>query len=799
MEGSALIGDLLIRLFKWILHVVGVQALITLILLAIILGSVASGLNNALTAVGSFQLLSLAITGLIAGWLLARSRLRGRACGLIAALIGVFLVFLWVGSLGRPLLSLLDGGFDLIHQVLLWPWRGTLEFETYVKSASALFTSVAVLTSRFLAWLWSLASSERIVDPVAVAIFWSLVTWSVSVWAAWIVRRLHKPLLALLPAGVLFAGTLNYVRTGTFYFLPFLAATLFLLAYDHFGFKTRQWDDRQLDYFEDIGLDFSFFVGALTLMLSMVAWMTPSVSISTIVEKTQALIQTSAEDTDQTRQALGLQRSSGGSSLLSEAFSSSGLPRQNLLGSGPELSQDVVFLVSVDGLSEQLAAGSSLNAPRYYWRGLTFDRYTGRGWLSTDGGQVDYSAGVPANEKTYPFQRTVGQTVQFYDSTNPEKERLVFVAGELVTIDRGFSAAWHSAQDLYGAVVHSPQYQATSLVNKIDAGQLRQAAGSYPDWVTQRYLQLPDDIPERVLALSQELTASEPTPFDRARAVERYLRTIPYSLDIPAPPPGREVSDYFLFDLRKGYCDYYATAMVVLARAAGLPARLVTGYASGDYDAEHGRYVVTAANAHSWVEVYFQGLGWVEFEPTGGLPGLDRPAQNLPPDFEIPEVAAGSPEEGLLSQGQLPWLRIGFAVALGGILLLAAWPLTAGYRYLRLSPARVSLELFRQLRQQGQRLPAKLPPGATPYEFADGLSHFLSTMLPSDNWRNFFARAQGEIEAITTPFIRTVYSPRQPDEAEKLGAIRSWLRLRWRLRLAVWVTALRRLYSRIIA
>jgi len=799
MEGSGLIGDLLIRLFKWILHVVGVHALITLILLAIILGSVAGGLNKALTAVGSFQLLSLAITGLIAGWLLARSRLRGRACGLIAALIGVLIVFLWVGNLGKPLLSLMDGGFDLVRQVLLWPWRGTPEFETYVKIASALFASVAVLTTRFIAWFWSLASSERIVDPIAVAIFWSSVTWGVSVWAAWIVRRLHKPLLALLPAGVLFAGTLNYVRTGTFYFLPFLSATLLLLAYDHFGLKTSQWDAHQLDYFEDIGLDFSFFVGALTLMLSMVAWMTPSVSISTIVEKTQALVQTSAEDTDQTRQAFGLQRSEGGSSLLSEAFSSSGLPRQNLLGSGPELSQEVVFLVSVDGLSEQLAADRSLNVPRYYWRGLTFDRYTGRGWLSTDGGLVDYSAGVPANEGTYPFQRTVGQTVQFYDSSNPERERLVFVAGELVTVDRGYSAAWHSPQDLYGAVVHAAQYQATSLVNKIDARELRQAAGIYPDWVTQRYLQLPEDIPARVLALSRELTASEPTPFDRARTIEGYLRTIPYSLDIPAPPPGREVSDYFLFDLKKGYCDYYATAMVVLARAAGLPARLVTGYASGDYDVEHGRYVVTAADAHSWVEVYFQGLGWVEFEPTGGLPGLDRPAQNLPPDFEIPEAAAGAPQSGLLPPGRLPWLGIGFAVGLGGLLLLAAWGLTASYRLKRLSPGQASLEIYRQLHQQGQRLPTNLPPGATPYEFADNLSHFLSTALPGDNWRIFFTRAPGEIEAITTPFIRSVYSPRQPDEAEKRSAIRSWLRLRWRLRLAVWVTALRRLYSRIIA
>jgi transglutaminase-like putative cysteine protease len=81
-----------------------------------------------------------------------------------------------------------------------------------------------------------------------------------------------------------------------------------------------------------------------------------------------------------------------------------------------------------------------------------------------------------------------------------------------------------------------------------------------------------------VLALARDLTATEPTPFDRARAIEAYLRTYPYTLDLPSPKLDRDVVDYFLFDLRQGYCDYYATSMVVLARAAGLPARLAVGY-----------------------------------------------------------------------------------------------------------------------------------------------------------------------------------------------------------------------------
>ena len=144
-----------------------------------------------------------------------------------------------------------------------------------------------------------------------------------------------------------------------------------------------------------------------------------------------------------------------------------------------------------------------------------------------------------------------------------------------------------------------------------------------------KFLTLPDSVPERVLTLARELTANALTPYDRAQAIETYLRTsYPYTLDVPAPPPGRDVADFFLFELEKGYCDYYATAMVVLARAAGLPARFVSGYASGTYDSSNAQYIVTEANAHSWVEIFFTDIGWVEFEPTAGLPAIDR--QNEP-------------------------------------------------------------------------------------------------------------------------------------------------------------------------
>ena len=154
-------------------------------------------------------------------------------------------------------------------------------------------------------------------------------------------------------------------------------------------------------------------------------------------------------------------------------------------------------------------------------------------------------------------------------------------------------------------------------------------------------MNLPDELPERVRDLAVRLTIDQPTPYDQVMAIQNYLRQFPYSLKVPGAPTDRDVADYFLFDLQKGYCDYFATTMAVMVRAIGIPTRLVTGFSSGTYDYNAHRFVVVQANAHSWVEVYFPGLGWVEFEPTSNLLPFPRPgevgqSQNTP--------AVGSPD-----------------------------------------------------------------------------------------------------------------------------------------------------------
>ncbi|MEI7772140.1 MAG: transglutaminase domain-containing protein, partial [Chloroflexales bacterium] len=161
-------------------------------------------------------------------------------------------------------------------------------------------------------------------------------------------------------------------------------------------------------------------------------------------------------------------------------------------------------------------------------------------------------------------------------------------------------------------------YTVTALLSHADVQGLRAAGTGYPGWVRERYLQLPDSVTPRTRdQAAQVVSAAEArTPYDQAIAIQDYLRALRYNEQIPGPPAGVEPVDWFLFTQREGYCDYYASSMVVMLRSLGVPARWVQGYAGGVFNAERGVYEVRENVAHSWPEVYFPEFGWERFEPT---------------------------------------------------------------------------------------------------------------------------------------------------------------------------------------
>lgn len=134
--------------------------------------------------------------------------------------------------------------------------------------------------------------------------------------------------------------------------------------------------------------------------------------------------------------------------------------------------------------------------------------------------------------------------------------------------------------------------------------------------IYSKYTQIPESIPERVKQLAYKLTRDQNNNYDKAKAIESYLtQNYAYTLKPGKPPKKQDFVDYFLFDKKEGYCTYYATAMVVLLRSLDIPARFVEGYMLPP-TSENGVYKVTSAQAHAWVEVYFEGFGWIPFEPT---------------------------------------------------------------------------------------------------------------------------------------------------------------------------------------
>ena len=138
-------------------------------------------------------------------------------------------------------------------------------------------------------------------------------------------------------------------------------------------------------------------------------------------------------------------------------------------------------------------------------------------------------------------------------------------------------------------------------------------------------LQLPPYLPDRIRELTVSLTQDKDNRYDKVKAVENYFDRPEFEydrIDIPYPEDGQDFVDQFLFETKRGYCDHFSTSMVIMLRTIGIPARWAKGYTEGEYaSSEKSRkvYKVTNNNAHSWVEVFFEGVGWVPFEPTKGF------------------------------------------------------------------------------------------------------------------------------------------------------------------------------------
>jgi transglutaminase-like putative cysteine protease len=775
------------RARTWVAGRVRRQTLLPLALLLIVFGSLVYGVAGTVRGIERGLLWPLVLASLPVGWLLAYCQVRGWLAALIALIAGVVPLFLFVGQLAGPLATLLGESANVVWRVIRGSsWLGAAPIQA---AWTELFNSASVLVTRLYTWTGTLARGQPAFDPLPIVLLWGLALWGTVVWAGWAVRRRVDALWAVAPAAGLLAATLAYAGGRVWYLLPMLASTLVLKALAEQDTRRQRWERSNTHYPQRVRSNTTWLALGLSLALVAVAAITPSVSVARIVELARDLTGVQPVEEEVAR-SLGLEPQSGPASAeltILDARRSGGLPTRHLIGAGPELSEQVVMIVSIESApTETTTDGADPLKPVFYWRSLTYERYTDRGWSADYAGRVKYAAGETAVPASAAHRHGLRVNVRRVG----DNSALLYVAGDLVTADRGFRVAWRlvpskgGSGDLYGALIEAETYRADSLLPLASEADLRAAGQDYLSWVVERYLDLPDSVPDRVLALASDLTATGPTPYDRALAIERYLRRFPYTLDLPSPPTDRDLVDYFLFDLRKGYCDYYATAMVVLARAAGLPARLVTGYASGTYDEAESQYVVTEAAAHAWVEIYFPNYGWIEFEPTAGLPAIARPAEALP---EIPAELETPPEPITARRNRARWAWglgiVGgvFATALAGAVV---WSLVDVWRLQHLAPKAAVINVYQRLYRYGRWLGVRPRQGATPREFATALGLRLRNLAGDWRWGALLDSSPGEGRWLADLCTRALYSPHWPYEKEQKQAVQTWSRLRRRLWLA---------------
>ena len=264
------------------------------------------------------------------------------------------------------------------------------------------------------------------------------------------------------------------------------------------------------------------------------------------------------------------------------------------------------------------------------WRGVALSAFDGRVWSNS----FRQTQVRPAGDGSFRLAPLVdprgasavaGRSIHYRVLMEPLGTNVFFLAERPQTLTGNFrQVSMDAGGAVYDLDADRPinRYEADSRLNEIDSDELRLAANTAPGSIDiDQYLKLPPlDI--RIARLAEEIAAPAPSNYDKAIAVEQYLSThFGYTLELPrslAPDPLAN----FLFERKKGHCEYFASSMAVMLRSLRIPSRIVTGFRGGEFNDLTGQYVVRASDAHSWVEAYFPGSGWISFDPT--------PAGNVP-------------------------------------------------------------------------------------------------------------------------------------------------------------------------
>ncbi|WP_254537067.1 DUF3488 and transglutaminase-like domain-containing protein [Halomarina litorea] len=253
-----------------------------------------------------------------------------------------------------------------------------------------------------------------------------------------------------------------------------------------------------------------------------------------------------------------------------------------------------------------------------YWKVGSYDRYSGDGWVRTAStGSFEGQSGPPGDSR--PVEQRV--TVESRTTVMPAAWKPVGVDGYSTRVT-GFGSVLPASP-----MAEGDEYEVLSRVSNARPAQLREAGDDYSAIDVERYTQLPSSTPDQLGEYTGQLTANADNAYDVARIVEVHLEEEKeYSLDVNRP--SGDIASSFLFEMEAGYCTYFATTMVSMLRSQGIPSRVAVGYTPGQQVGAN-EWVVRGLNAHMWVEVYFPGHGWQQFDPTPAGPRQDAERQSL--------------------------------------------------------------------------------------------------------------------------------------------------------------------------
>ena len=682
----------------------------------------------------------ISTAAVLTGLLLAKSRFSSRTAHLLALIYGIFLVTFLMGR------SLSDD--------LTWNER------------------VADLVGRQLIWLNKAITQRSSRDGLIFVIHTSAVFWLLGYTAAWYTFRKPRIWRVVLPSGLVLLSVIYYYY-GPKPLAAFLAlyalVGLIYIARTHLVAREKLWRSSSVRY--EKGIRFSFlqasFLAALVAL--GLAWGLPTAEASTAVSS--AFGETGIGESWRGFQDNWTRLFS---SLRSYGTGTSDTYRDTLSLGGPRsVGNTLIMDVHVPK-----------RLPYVYWQAVVYDTYQDGTWSFKDNNRFLH---LPDEGKlSVPFASMREEVDQVFVNYVPNSGT-IYGAPEIVASDRQIYVD-HSTNSDGDSIVHSVQsrfimgqgerYRVTSRYSYADATSLREAKQEYPDWVAERYLQVPGSVTPETIELAEQLTAGLDNPFDKAIVIRDYLRNnIGYNDQIQAPPEGVEPIHYILFDLRQAYCNYYASSMIMMLRSQGVPARFVAGYAQGDWNEESRSYRVRASNAHAWAEVYFPGYGWIQFEPTAALPVGERPESSGNPGDAFGDISAA---DGLAPDGLGPGDELSDNERLADLLDersnlqdvgsgnggLKLWQVTGAVAMLGLAVVatvvggkfnqRVESNVERSYGRLGSWahwLGVLILPAHTPYERAD----LLSSVVPE---------GKVPLRNLTREFVRQRFSPRRSADSD---------------------------------